>query len=71
MPPSGHKKKKNTELKNSETETKHGSVSILYLPQIVRKSYSPDPIKLVQKGGWSLEGVSILERNYKKFLPSI
>lgn len=23
------------------------------------------PVKLVQKGGWSLEGVSILERNIR------
>lgn len=29
------------------------------------------PVKLVQKGGWSSEGISIFERNYKKFLPNI
>ena len=70
MPPSGHKRKKNTELKNSKTKIKHGSVCILYLSQIVRNSYSPDcmfPCQTCTKRRLEFGRCKYIGKEYKKF----
>ena len=74
MPPSGHKGKKilnlRTQKQKQNMAVSASCISLKLLEKAIAQTVC-SPIKLAQKGGWSLEGVSILERNYKKFLPSI